>query len=354
MLVASLNLESLRKDTHMLPNGLGSKRGQSFDGLNKPLVSVVIPIFNGRQYVETLFSTLNNQTFTDFEVVIVDDGSSDDTLQQIKKATKTFNKLNVRAIPSSHQGLAATRNTGIRHSRGRYLAFLDCDDSWQDDKLKSQVDYLERTECVAVFSKVSLVSIDGLASLSKSNLKSFAESPVELIARDFVVYGGGSNVMCRRQIFDVVGGFDETLDFAEDFDMWVRLSKVGRIVELPQRLVEILVRPNSMQRIRSTEVRLGLLKSRILILNKWISDYPSQVKNEIAFTMAEELYEALKEMNYRYIVLICAFIVKPNADSTMNSVPFWLRTHLLMLTVRRLQKFIVRRFLGKMKTLLKM
>lgn len=330
-------------------NKLSAELLESFVRSKSPFVSVIIPIFNGSQYVGNLFSTLTNQSFKDFEVIFIDDGSSDDTLQQIQKKIEEFKQLNVRAIRSSHKGLAATRNIGIRSSMGNYLTFLDCDDSWQDNKLKSQVEYIAKSDCVAVFSKINLVSVDGIISPSKHNEQNIAESPLDLITRKFIVYGGGSNIMCKREIFDEVGIFDETLRFAEDFDMWLRISKAGKIVQIPERLVDILVRPNSMQRIRSIRTKYGLLKSRIAILFKWIDEYPIQARNEIAYTMAEELYEAVKELDFIYIILILAVVFQPNIHATVIPIPFRFRTQLILLTIEKFHKMIVKRILGRLK-----
>ena len=339
----------LRQDNLMVGNRLNVEPSESFSRPKSPLVSVIIPIFNGSQYVGNLFSSLTQQIFTDFEVIFIDDGSSDDTFQQIQKEIQACKQLNVRVIRSSHQGLAATRNIGIRSSMGSYLTFLDCDDSWQNNKLKSQVEFISQSNCVAVFSKVRLVSVDGIISLSEFNKQTIAMSPLDLITRKFIVYGGGSNIMCKREIFDEVGVFDETLKFAEDFDMWLRISKEGKIVQIPERLVDILVRPNSMQRIRSVRTKFGLLNSRIAILFKWIGEYPNQIKNEIAYTMAEELYEAVKELDLRYIILILVVAFKPNIHAPVTPIPFWFQTRLLLLTIGKLHKLIVRRILGRLK-----
>ncbi len=336
----------------MVIKGLDADSSSSFDRPKKPLISVIIPIFNGSQYVENLFSTLAQQVFKDFEVVIVDDGSSDDTYQQIQTATKVFKQLNVRAIRSYHQGLAATRNIGIRSSVGNYLAFLDCDDAWQENKLKSQVEFIIHSKCVAVFSKVRLVSVDGNISLSEFNEQVTAVSPLDLITREFIVYGGSSNIMCKREIFNDVGIFDETLKFAEDFDMWLRISKVGQIIQLSDCSVDILVRPNSMQRTGTTGTKYGLLKSRVTILFKWITEYPIQVKNEIARTVAEELYEAVKKLDFRYIFLILFVLFKPTIESFKTPIPLWSRTQLLLLALCKFHKFVAKRSLGTLRRLL--
>ena len=342
----------LREDNLVATKELDADSSASLDRSKKPLVSVIIPIFNGSQYVENLFSTLAQQIFKDFEVVIVDDGSSDDTFRQIQTATKVFKQLNVRGIRSNHQGLAATRNIGIRSSVGNYLAFLDCDDSWQDNKLKSQVEFIIQSKCIAVFSKVRLVSVDGSISLSEFNDQTTAVSPLDLITREFIVYGGSSNIMCNREVFNDVGTFDETLKFAEDFDMWLRISKAGRIIQLPEYSVDILVRPNSMQRTGTTRTKYGLLKSRISILFKWISEYPIQVKNEIACTVAEELYEAVKKFDFRYIVLIVFVLFKPIIESFKTPIPLWSRAQLLLLALGKFHKFVAKRLLGRLRRLL--
>ena len=185
------------------------------ESLGKPSVSVIIPIFNGIEYVIDVFTTLNGQIYKDFEAIFVDDGSSDDTLNKIEKNIVKFKSINARVVQSSHKGLPATRNIGILNSVGNYLAFLDCDDSWEPNKLQSQIEYINKSDCVAVFSRVNLVTGDGSVAPSKHNLKQFVDAPLELITREFVIYGGGSNILCERKIIDQIGLFDETLAFAE-------------------------------------------------------------------------------------------------------------------------------------------
>ena len=234
-----------------------------------PAVGVIVPIYNGARFISSMFNALLQQTFKNFEVIIIDDGSEDNTLSIIEATLPFYPELNISVITSSHLGLAATRNIGITSSKSEYIAFLDCDDYWHPNKLELQLQAINKSSVIAVFSDVEYFDGVTLKSNHSSNSLVYCTSPRDILLGHFVIFGGGSNILCKRSALELAGGFDESLDYVEDLDMWLRLAEIGAILQIPDCLVRISVRSDSMQRIPSTQVQIKVLKAKLLVYEKW-------------------------------------------------------------------------------------
>ena len=185
-----------------------------------PKASVVIPAYNSLKYLPATMESVLRQTFNDFEVILVNDGSSDDTEHWVSQITDPRVKL----ITQENQGLSGARNTGIAHASGEYIAFLDADDLWEPTKLEKQVLCLEEnSEIGLVYTWVALIDENG--NSTGRVFKNYAENDVwhKLIEHNIVE--SGSVAMVRRQCFDTCGVFDRNLrSFVEDWDMWLRIA----------------------------------------------------------------------------------------------------------------------------------
>ena len=184
-----------------------------------PKVSVVIPAYNAMSYLPETVESVLKQTFTDFEVLIINDGSSDQIAQWFSQVTDPRVKL----ISQENQGLPGARNTGIAHAQGEYVAFLDADDLWEPSKLEKQVVCLEDKPAVGlVYTWAVLVDEGG--NFTGRVIASHLEGDVwkNLLEDDMI--RNGSSPMIRRCCFETVGGFDRSIDAAGDRDMWIRIA----------------------------------------------------------------------------------------------------------------------------------
>lgn len=184
-----------------------------------PKVSVVIPAYNTMVYLPDTVESVLKQTCTDFEVLIIDDGSSDHIVSWASQLTDPRVKL----ISQENQGLSGARNTGITQAQGEYVAFLDADDLWEPTKLEKQVRCFEDKPAVGVvYTWTALV--DEQDNPTGRIFASHAEGDVwqQLLQTD--VISSGSSAMVRRCCFETVGVFDRSLTSAEDLDMWLRIA----------------------------------------------------------------------------------------------------------------------------------
>jgi glycosyltransferase involved in cell wall biosynthesis len=213
-----------------------------------PKVSVVIPAYNVCAYIEETLISLERQTFEDFEVIVVNDGSTDETAAIVQSFCHRDPRF--RLISKPNGGLASARNYGICHATADYIAMLDGDDTYEPDKLANHVSWLNADPQIGVvYSASKTLRDDGRVTWMSLSGKPISADPlVSLLCKNFV--GHGSNAVFRRGIIKEVGGFDETLSSpgSEDMDFWLRIAATGRwrFQREPQRLCCYRVRPSGM------------------------------------------------------------------------------------------------------------
>jgi glycosyltransferase involved in cell wall biosynthesis len=205
-------------------------------------VSVVIPSYNSARYLPQAIDSVLAQGFRDLEVLVVDDGSTDDTGDVMKRYGPP-----VRYIQQSNSGVAVARNRGIEESQGRYVAFLDADDTWLEHKLEKQLAALEAyPDCGLCYSAFTAVGAD-LTPLyvGRSNRRGAAFE--DLLMRGNVV-GSICSVLCERKLLADTGGFDASLSQCADWDMWVRLAAHTDFIYLDSELVTYRQHDTNMSR----------------------------------------------------------------------------------------------------------
>jgi glycosyltransferase involved in cell wall biosynthesis len=208
-----------------------------------PKVSVVIPAYNAMTYLPKTLDSVLQQTCTDFEVLIVNDGSTDEIAAWF--ATVTDDR--VRLISQANQGLPGARNTGITEAKGEYIAFLDADDLWAPTKLEQQVQCLDaKPEVGLVYAWTLLIDRHGNSTGTVTAAQVEGNVWEKLLLGDVV--GSGSAAMVRRSCFDRVGLFDRELTSIEDCDMWVRIAAEYPFAVIKEVLVYYRQHPSGMSR----------------------------------------------------------------------------------------------------------
>lgn len=188
---------------------------------NSPLISVVIPVFNGAPYVARAVESIRLQTVKPVEIIIVDDGSTDGTQQELRKLEGI---ANIRWYQRDHGGPARSRNFGIQEAKGEFLALLDCDDIWLPDKLALQLAVFDANPQVGlVHTDFEVVYPDGTIEERVSARKS-REPLVQAFAGGHTALP--STLMVRKCLLDRVGGLNPELYGSEDSDLTIRLYDI--------------------------------------------------------------------------------------------------------------------------------
>jgi glycosyltransferase involved in cell wall biosynthesis len=198
--------------------------------MHTPLVSVIVPLFNCERFVQEALESVRQQGIAELEIIAVDDGSTDATPAIVERMG-----AQVRVLRQRNLGPAAARNRAVRESRGRYLAFIDGDDAWLPGKLKAQLDYIESDGAhPIVFTQFAYWRPD-----SAGNYR--AAEDVARAQQSWLVPGAWSGwlypqillgspihiitTLIRREVYDAVGGFDETLRGGSDYDFWLKATR---------------------------------------------------------------------------------------------------------------------------------
>ncbi|MTJ10251.1 glycosyltransferase [Anabaena sp. UHCC 0204] len=180
----------------------------------KLFVSVIIPVFNGEKYLVEAIENVKNQNYQPLEIIVIDDGSTDKTAEIAAEF-----KDSIRYIYQENSGPSAARNRGIRIANGDAIAFLDVDDIWSDDKLKVQGNYLADNTSVEI--------VQGLIQqMNLSQLTSDKKPIFEPVYKPYNYINLGSAIY-RKSVFEKIGIFDETLNYAEDVDWFIRAWENG-------------------------------------------------------------------------------------------------------------------------------
>jgi glycosyltransferase involved in cell wall biosynthesis len=232
--------------------------------VDRPTVSVVIPAYNAAWCIQKALDSVLAQSFRDFELLVVDDGSTDDT-----KAVLAAYSDAIRIVRKPNGGLSSARNAGIREARAALVAFLDADDWWLPDKLSRQVALMHQRPDLGFTSCAALVQDpEGRLINVWADAKWEGSFLVHLFGSNAGVAGSGSAVIARRTLLEQSGGFDESLRSLEDIDMWMRLAAVTDYACIDEPLAVILKRPGSMSRnlnvMRAATVRV-MRKNRHLL-----------------------------------------------------------------------------------------
>jgi glycosyltransferase involved in cell wall biosynthesis len=191
-----------------------------------PLVSVITPAYNAETFLpETIRSTLD-QTMTDFEVIIIDDGSTDGTLRVATEFARS--DARIRVLSGPNQGPAGARNEGLRNARGRVFAFLDSDDRWFPDYLATQLEILFHENADVVTAN----AINAGGHLDGTPLWPIESGLKRLTLLDLISHENSMCIMSviRRDVIDRIGGFDKAFNGNEDYELWLRAAHSGATI----------------------------------------------------------------------------------------------------------------------------
>jgi glycosyltransferase involved in cell wall biosynthesis len=212
----------------------------------QPIATVVVPAYNSAGTIAETLSSILRQTFTDFEVVVVDDGSTDATARIVQN----FGDPRIRLVQQCNRGLAGAHNTGIANARGRYIAFCDADDLWLPEKLELHVAHLDAKPDVGIsFSGSQMIDAAGRPIGVNQRPRLYNITPAHILLRNPI--GNGSSAVIRREALDGLAyrpvgeherdwWFDETFRQSDDIEGWMRfaLTVDWRIEGIPGLLTQ--------------------------------------------------------------------------------------------------------------------
>jgi glycosyltransferase involved in cell wall biosynthesis len=203
-----------------------------------PKISVIIPTYNRSELLKEAIKSVLNQSYSDFEIIVVDDGSTDDT----RAVVTSYNSSKIIYFFQENRGRSSARNRGIKLARGEYVAFLDSDDIFMPNKLELQAGFLDENESYGmVYSYAKNVDEDGqcLAHHYDGNLSGLVYPDMLFIKNNFITT---PTVMVRAKILSEIGGFDIKMHMCEDLDLWRRIARKYKVMQLTEVLAHVRIR----------------------------------------------------------------------------------------------------------------
>jgi len=248
-----------------------------------PLVSVVVPCYNHEYYVEKTIESIINQTYKNIELIVIDDGSKDNSVKVIQELA---DKYDFTFIHRPNKGLSATLNEGIKLSKGKYFCVCASDDYYALDKIEKQVAFMEENnEFGMCYGKVIEFNNESLKKRNKTNYKTGMIFD-NLFLQDFSC--PAVTVMVKQKVFKDIGFFDENLAI-EDWDMWLRIAYSYKIGFLDEYIAYYRLHDNNFHK-QSDKIYENQKK----ILSKWINN---KLYNEAIMKVNESYFVSLSIYN---------------------------------------------------------
>lgn len=274
-----------------------------------PLVSVIIPTYNTATYLAYAIESALGQSLKNVEIIVVDDGSTDETVNILQPYKKI-----IRYIYQPNAGRSAARNTGILQAQGKYIAFLDADDLWLPDRLAQHIPILEENpDTLLVYSQANVIDSQGNNRLVRDtpliiggSLNDSSQAVKQLLLGNFIPI---LTVTLRKSIFEQAGLFDDKLSYAEDWDLWLRIAELGKISFVPGCFA--CYRVESADRPASFWASTDSINQQIYVLNKFF-DRRGSISNEI------------KRLGYAWIYVRAALAAMQLDDLSSGSL-YWSR-----------------------------
>ncbi len=247
-----------------------------------PKVSVIIPAYNSENTIKHTIQSVLNQTFADLELIVINDGSQDSTLEVVTQIKDS----RVKVFSYSNAGGNVSRNRGLHRAVGEFVSFLDADDLWTPDKLQSQLKALrENVTAKVAYSWTDYIDTNGHFILSGKRINVNGNVYERLLLNNFLE-NGSNPLICRKSLI-TLGGFDESLNAAQDWDMWLRLASKFNFICVPS--VQILYR------ISANSVSSNLVRQEkccLQVLERAYKERPSTLKGSWNISLAN-LYKYL-------------------------------------------------------------
>jgi glycosyltransferase involved in cell wall biosynthesis len=256
-------------------------------GEKNPRVSIILPTYNGAKYINRAIESVLSQTLSDWELLVINDGSTDETEEIIKEYIKKDNRIIY--LKQENQGPAIARKNGIEKSKGEYIAFIDDDDVWIDkNKLNAQVDFLDENY------EYVMVGTSGIIQYEKSDdyvnyrvLIKDEDIRRKMLSRCNFIQ---SSVMVKRSVLGDLSIVPIVkIGVPEDYLLWLRLGLIGKMKNLPQKMVVYTNRKGNL-----TDKKRGeILRNNIRIISQYKNNYPNYYKYVIFYIFKYYIYSTL-------------------------------------------------------------
>lgn len=242
-----------------------------------PKVSIILPSYNGGGYIKWAVESVLAQSYSEWEMIVIDDGSSDSTESIVKEYVDKDSKI-IYFKNEVNLGIQKSLNKGIKEAKGEYIARIDDDDEWIDkDKLKEQVEFLEKNkDYVLVGTGAIVVNVEGKELFRYLLPETDQQIRSKLLSKNCFVH---SSVLFRKETALKFNGYseEENVKHLEDYDLWLKLGTIGKLANLPVWGISFMMRENS----TSSKNKLEQFRKNLVLAKKFKYKYPRFIQSMI-------------------------------------------------------------------------
>jgi len=234
------------------------------------VISVIIPTYNHANYILETLDSVFAQTYNDYEVIVVNDGSPDNTAEILRPLATAGQ---IRYIEQPNQGQATARNRGLSEATGEFIAFMDDDDLWPPDKLEWQVEILRANQRLVAIGG-EMLTINGCGEpIADKRLTAGNVSRMELYCGN--PFASPGQVLIRRNALEAVGGFDTTIWGSDDLDLWFRMLEVGDIAKVQSLALKYRIHESN-----ASHMKERMLVNTKAVITKHLAKEPRSIRRE--------------------------------------------------------------------------
>ena len=272
--------------------------------ISKPLVTVIVPAYNHEYYIRDCLCSIVSQTYTNMQVIVIDDGSKDNTENIIREFINE-NDAKIEFISKENEGLCKTLNRGLNMARGKYVAFLASDDMWLPERIEKQVLFMEKNENIGMIFSDAYFMRDKEASNNKYTeyrpiiRNCFTNSIQSRSIYEALLYENfipALTVLVRRECFSRVGHFDTSLKY-EDYDMWLRISKEYQTAFIDEPLAYYRVHGNNI----SNNMSIMLMGAMQTLFKQYRSEHFRKKPVKVALAFIKFFVRVAKNKIVKYM-----------------------------------------------------
>jgi len=282
-------------------------------------------VYNAGAYIKRAIASVNSQSYNNIEIILVNDGSTDNSLQILEPLLTE----NITLFTQKNSGASSARNKGMELAKGTYIAFLDADDYWHKDKIKVQYEQMQKhPDWNSCYSLVTRSSNDNFNS---SVIKPIITETHELIDIFQSPYLGTSSFMISKDALDLVGFFDESLETAEDIDFFLRTAKIGNVGKINAFLVFKEVIDESLGN------KITSYQDNLDVINSFLNSTPTflQSNNTIVKNVQRKVYgDWCSDLIYRRYLTDASSLLTQNANmfTFLQLAKYYLKVTLLKIS----------------------
>lgn len=256
-------------------------------------ITVIIPCYNSEKSIKSTLLSILNQTLRVDEVVVIDDGSTDKTRDIVKSIQKNYKKNRIVLFSQNNKGVSAARNKGVEISRGDWIAFCDSDDYWIPEKNQKVTKYIKNNPALDFIAHEYGVGMNN--TIQKVNNKQKYNEKKSLFPQLYQkCLFQTSSIFIKKSLFNKIGGFDEDLKVAEDYDMWLKVSDIANFCYIKELLGVYTIQETNKKNLSADEMLMFESTVKVLKrhINKLYKYYSKQKTFTIVFYRFARLYIA--------------------------------------------------------------